>query len=106
YELNKDVRAQNLDDYDLTVTGAYNFGVVRVAAVYERLKYDVLSGGDLKRDLWGISGTIPMGPGTWYISWQRANDGKGSAADGSRVGGLGKGSDTNAHHGGITQTQY
>jgi len=104
YELNKDVRAQNVDDYDLTVTGAYNFGVVRVAAVYERLKYDVVTGGDLKRDLWGVSGTIPMGPGTWYISWQRANDGKGSSADGSRVGGLAKGSDTSSDNYEISYT--
>ncbi len=97
YEMNKDVRAPNLDDYDLTITGAYNFGVVRVAAVYERLKYDTPS-GDLKRDLWGISGTIPMGPGTWYVSYQRANDGKGSASDGARVGGLAKGSDTSSNN--------
>jgi predicted porin len=61
--------------------------------VYERLKYDTPS-GDLKRDLWGISGTIPMGPGTWFVSWQHANDGKGGAADGTRVAGLARGSDT------------
>jgi predicted porin len=93
YENNHEVRAPGLDDYDFTVTGGYNFGVVRVAAVYERLKYDTPT-GDLKRDLWGISGTIPMGPGTWYLSWQRANDGKGSAAEGQRVGGLARGTDT------------
>lgn len=99
WEMNKDVRGADLDDYDLTVTGAYNFGVVRVAALYERLKYDVLS-GDIKRDLWGLSGTIPMGPGTWYLSYQWAGNGKGSACDINdagclaRVGGLAKGSDT------------
>jgi predicted porin len=104
YENNKDVRGPNLDDYDLTVTGGYNFGVVRIAAVYERLKYDVVTGGDLKRDLWGVSGTIPMGPGTWYVSWQRANDGKGSSADGSRVGGLAKGSNTSSDNWEISYT--
>ena len=93
YELNKEVRAQDLDDYDFTITGGYNFGPVRVAAVYERLKYDTPT-GDLKRDLWGLSGTIPMGPGTWFVSWQHANDGKGGAADGTRVAGLARGSDT------------
>ena len=93
YELNKDVRAANLDDYDFTITGGYNFGPVRVAAVYERLKYDTPT-GDLKRDFWGISGTIPMGPGTWYAFYGKANDGKGGAADGTRVAGLAKGDST------------
>jgi predicted porin len=64
-----------------------------VAGLYERLKYDTPS-GDLKRDMWGISGTMPMGPGTWYAFFGRALDGKGSAADGTRVGGLAKGDDT------------
>jgi predicted porin len=96
YELNKDVRAPNLDDYDITITGAYNFGIVRVAAVYERLKYDTPS-GDLKRDFWGISGTMPMGPGTWYAFYGHAADGKGSAADGTRVGQLAKGADSSSN---------
>jgi predicted porin len=47
--------------------------------------------------MWGISGTMPMGPGTWYAFYGRANDGKGSAADGTRVGGLAKGSDTSSN---------
>src|SRR5512142_2101311 len=77
YESNQKVRGPDLNDYDFTITGGYNFGVVRVAGLYERLKYDTPT-GDLKRDMWGISGTIPMGPGTWYAFYGWAGDGKGS----------------------------
>jgi predicted porin len=103
YELNKKVRGPDLDDYDLTITGGYNFGIVRVAGLYERLDYDTPS-GSLKRDMWGISGTIPMGPGSWYLFYGKANEGKGSAADGERVSGLAKGSDTDAQHYEISYT--
>jgi predicted porin len=95
YERNVKVRAANLDDYDLTVTGGYNFGVVRPALVYERLDYDTPS-GSLKRDLWGVSLTAPIGPGAAYFFWGHAGDGKGSSADGTRVGGLTKGSQTSS----------
>jgi len=97
------VRGQNLDDTAISVTGGYNFGVVRVAAVYDHLKYDTPT-GDLKRDLWGISGTMPMGPGTWYAFYGKASDGKGSAADGTRVAGLAKGNDTQSQQYEISYT--
>lgn len=103
YESNQKVRGPDLNDYDFTITGGYNFGVVRVAALYERLKYDTPT-GDLKRDFWGISGTIPMGPGTWYAFYGWAGDGKGSAADGERVSGLAKGNDTRSQQWEISYT--
>src|SRR5438552_1572298 len=61
----------NADDYAFTVTGAYNFGVIRPALVYERLEYEVPQTGattstslaKLKRDLWCVSATAPIGPG-------------------------------------------
>ena len=96
FEQNQKVRGPDLNDTDITVAGGYNFGVVRVAAMYEHLKYDTPT-GDLKRDMWGISGTMPMGPGTWYAFFGHAGDGKGGAADGTRVGGLAKGSDTSTN---------
>ena len=95
FEQNRKVRGVDLNDTDITVTGGYNFGVVRLAGLYEHTKYETPS-GDLKRDMWGISGTIPMGPGTWYAFVGRALDGKGGAADGTRIGGLAKGGDTSS----------
>lgn len=101
FEHNKDVRGQGLDDTDWTVTGAYDFGTImqgfglRLAGVYERTKYDTPT-GDLKRDFWGVSGTIPLGGGKIYLFWGRANDGKGGAADGTAVGNIVKGADTRA----------
>jgi predicted porin len=91
----------NADDTDWTVTGGYDFGTLwggfglRLAAAYERTKYDTPT-GDLKRDFWGVSGTIPVGGGKIYLYWGRANDGKGGAADGTAVGNIVKGSDTKA----------
>src|SRR3954471_9528916 len=55
FESNQKLRAPDVNDTEITVTGGYNFGIVRVAAVYEYLKYDVtssLGGGDLKRNFW------------------------------------------------------
>ncbi len=96
FESNQKLRGQDLNDTDLTLTGGYNFGIVRVAGMYEYLKYDTPS-GDLKRNMWGVSGTMPMGPGTWYAFYGRAGDGRGSAKDGERVGGLYRGSDTGSN---------
>lgn len=96
FEANEDLRARNLDDYVWSGAAAYNFGFIRPAVVYERMKYDTPT-GDLKRDLWGASLTVPMGVGTWYAFYARAGDGKGGAANGTRVGGLAKGADTSSN---------
>ncbi|HEY1326063.1 MAG TPA: porin [Casimicrobiaceae bacterium] len=103
YERNVKVRGPDLSDYDWTITGAYNFGIVRPALLYERLKYDTPT-GDLKRDLWGASITAPIGPGVLYFFWGHAGDGNGSAADGERVGGLTKGNDTKSNQWEISYT--
>lgn len=93
FETNEKVRGPGLDDTDVTLTGGYDFGIIRPALVYEYIKYDTPT-GDLKRNFWGVSATMEMGPGTWYAFYGRADDGRGSAADGERVGGLTRGSDT------------
>ncbi|MEO8536342.1 MAG: porin [Betaproteobacteria bacterium] len=96
FERNQKVRGANLSDTDFTITGGYNFGIARAALVYEHLKYDTPS-GDLSRNFYGISGTMPMGPGTWYAFYGHAADGKGGAANGTRIAGLARGSDTGAN---------
>ncbi|TMH64124.1 MAG: porin, partial [Betaproteobacteria bacterium] len=53
-----------------------------------------LKRGDLKRDFWGVSATVPAGGGSIYAFWGRAGNGKGSADDGTAVGGLTKGADS------------
>jgi len=104
-EHNHKVRFADVNDTDWTITGAYDLGTImrgfglRLGAVYERTKYDVpasAGGGDLKRDFWGISGTVPLGGGNIYAFWGRAGKGKGSALDGVAVGGLVKGPDSKA----------
>lgn len=83
-------------DDAFTIAGSYDFGVAKVALVYEHLKYETPT-GDLKRDFWGISGVIPMGGGLWYVYYGRAGDGKGGASDSeTRINSLVHGSDSSA----------
>jgi predicted porin len=99
FERNYKVRAIGKYDDAFSVSGGYDFGVAnsafnfRLAGVYERLKYDTLV-GNLQRDFYGISAIAPAGGGLIYAFWGRANDGKGSAADGTQVGNLAKGPGT------------
>jgi predicted porin len=106
YERNNGVRAnpipggQPLNDYAFSVSGAYDFGPVRLGAIYEYLDYDTpqSDGGrySLTRGFWGVSATIPAGPGVVYAFYGQAGDGKGSAPPLTRVAGLAKGPETGA----------
>ena len=101
YEQNNKVRFANANDYALSVAGGYDFGTLangvglRIGAVYERLKYDTFT-GDLRRDFWGVSATVPVGGGSFYAFWGKAGNGTGGAVDGTQVGGLTKGPDSSA----------
>ncbi|MBS0321406.1 MAG: porin [Proteobacteria bacterium] len=105
YEANNKVRGPNLNDYDFSVAGAYNFGVFRLGGIYERLQYDVPT-GNVHRDYFGISGTFNLGPGQVYAYYAHAQDGSGSACDINEVGctralgavgGVAKGDNTGAN---------
>ena len=94
YELHDRIRGTPTDplsDRAFSVAGAYQFSVVRIGAVYERLNYDATQTTHLKRNLFGVSTTIDIGPGLFYAYVGRAGNGTGSAADGTRIGGLTKG---------------
>ena len=66
--------------------------------MYEHLKYETPT-GDLKRDMWGISSTIPMGGGLIYVYYGNAGDGKGGASDSeSRINSLVHGSDSGSQN--------
>lgn len=90
YEVHNSLRDGNaanpkLQDQAFTVAGAYNFGVIKVGAAYEQVKYDIpttVAGNvqDLKRNFWAISGTGNLGPGQYYLAYFKANGGTGSAA--------------------------
>ena len=95
--------ASKISSRSVSIAANWNFGIIKVGGVYERLDYDTPT-GSLKRNFWGISGTIPMGPGSWYLFYGRANDGKGGAADGERVAGLAKGSDTSSNQWEVSYT--
>jgi predicted porin len=78
YERNYRIRPTGPIDEALSLTGGYDFGTIasnvglRLAGVYERLKY------------------------TLYAFWGKAADGKGSAVDGTTIGALVKGPDTSS----------
>lgn len=82
------------NDDAVTIAGSYDFGILRLALMYEHLKYETPT-GDLKRDMWGISSTIPLGGGLIYVYYGDAGDGKGSASDSeSRINSLVHGADS------------
>jgi predicted porin len=86
----------NANDYDYTITAAYDFGTImktfglRVGIVYEHTNYQVqnldASTSNLTRNFWGVSGTVPIGGGTMYLFYGHAGNGSGSAPDGTTVG--------------------
>ena len=96
-------RGTALDDWAYSLAVAYDFGAIRVAGVWEQMKYDTPT-GTLKRDFLGVSGTFDIGPGQLYAWYGYADDGEGSAAAGERVGGLARGADTRARHYEISYT--
>jgi len=103
FEQNNKIRGANLTDQAFSVAGGYNFGIVRLGGVWERLDYDTPS-GNLKRDFWGVGLTGNFGPGQMYAFFGMGYDGKGSAATGTRVGAVTKGGDTGVNQWEISYT--
>jgi len=95
YQANEKLRGPDLNDWALSIAANWNFGIVKIGGVYERLDYDTPT-GSLTRNDWGISGTVPIGPGELFAFYGMANDGSGSAANGTRVGQIIKGNSTGA----------
>jgi predicted porin len=109
YEVHNNVRLgttanPKLQDQAFTVAGSYNFGIIKIGAAYEQIKYDVGTGGDLKRNFWAVSGTGNLGPGQYYIAYFKSNDGTGSSANGTRIGAVTKGDETGAQQWEISYT--
>jgi predicted porin len=116
YELHHNIRGTAtapLTDHAFSVAGLYQFSQFNIAAVYEKLDYDVTPTTNLKRDFWGVSSHINVGAnGKVFLFWGTASDGKGSAVDTpapivtpagittsnvSRVAGLAKGDNTGSN---------
>lgn len=107
YQLHHNIRGTTeapLSDSAFSIAAGYQFDGVRLGGVYERLRYDATPTTDLTRDFYGIGATIDAGPGLIFVYWGRAGEGKGSAANGSRVGGLVKGESTGASQWEISYT--
>ena len=63
YQWNEKLRGPSLNDYALSVAANWNFGVVKIGGVYERLDYDVLNNSDLTRNFYAISAHRADWPG-------------------------------------------
>lgn len=103
YEAHNKVRGSALSDNAFSVAANWNFGVAKIGGVYEMLDYDTPT-GSLKRNFWGVSATVPIGPGEMYALYSRAGDGTGGAVNGTTVGQLTKGSDTGASNWSVSYT--
>ncbi|MDR0247817.1 MAG: porin [Burkholderiales bacterium] len=93
YETNQEYRALDMNDHAYTLAAAYKFGMFRPAVVYEYLEYG-LANGKLKRNMYGASLTMDLGPGKLYGALLLAEKGKG--AEGARIGNISQGKDTGA----------
>jgi predicted porin len=103
YEAHNKVRGPSLSDWAFSAAANWNFGIVKIGGVFERLDYDTPT-GSLERNFYGISATAPIGPGELYAFWGQADDGKGGAANGTTVGQLTKGGGTGASQWEISYT--
>lgn len=103
YQWNEKVRGAALTDNATSIAANWNFGVVKIGGVYERLDYDTAT-GSLKRNFWGVSATAPVGPGEIYAFYGDAGDGSGGAANGTTVGKLTKGGSTGSSQWEISYT--
>lgn len=103
YEMNEKVRGMGLKDQAFSVAGNWNFGFMKLGGVFERLDYDTPT-GSLTRNFWGVSGTVPIGPGELYAFYGDAGNGGGGAANGTTVGQLTKGDSTGASQWSISYT--
>lgn len=112
YELNNRVRGPNQNDWALSVAGGYNFGLFRLGLVYQRLDYEQPGDlGHLTSNMYGVSGTIPVGPGTLFAYWGGASNGGSCGGNVNaagtavcRVGGVTNGGSDNAQQYSISYT--
>lgn len=90
----------NIKASDLRIGGSYDFKVVKVNALFDRvtLKSDSLNGGapalntsgaDLKQNVWGLGAIVPVGAGRIIGQFYKANDVNGTNNTGAKLYELG-----------------
>jgi predicted porin len=120
YEAHNKVRGPGLSDWAFSVAASWNFGIVKIGGVYERLDYDasygtanLALGGNITRNFWAISATAPIGPGELYAQYGNAGDGSSECkvvvagaqcVQANRIGQLASGGGTGASNWSISYT--
>ena len=102
YEANTKVRCNGCNDWAASIAANWNFGVVKVGGVFERIEYGFANNSDLTRNFWGVSLTAPVGPGELFFHYGDAGDGSGPA--GSKVGQVAAGDSTGAANWSVSYT--
>jgi predicted porin len=93
-----------LQDEAFSIAASWNFGPAKIAGVFEQVRYDIATGGDLKRNMYGAAVTWNLGPGQLYAMYGYAQDGEGSSLDNSQVGAVRKGDNTGAQQWEVSYT--
>ncbi|MDR0769786.1 MAG: porin [Burkholderiales bacterium] len=94
YKLGHAAAAGN-NDWETSLAVSYNFGPVTLAGLYEHLEYELNNGSDtLKRDLYGVAATVPVGAFKVFGYYGYADDAKGKTS--LQVGDIRGGHDTGA----------
>jgi predicted porin len=102
YEANTKVRCNGCNDWATSIAANWNFGIVKIGGVFERIEYGFANNSDLTRNFWGVSLTAPVGPGELFFHYGDAGDGSGPA--GSKVGQVAAGDSTGAANWSVSYT--
>ncbi len=102
YEANTKIRCNGCNDWAFSIAGNWNFGVVKIGGVFERIEYGFANNSDLTRNFWGVSATAPIGPGELFFHYGDAGDGSGPA--GAKVGQIAAGDNTGAANWSVSYT--
>lgn len=95
HERHLDYQVAGKSDFGYRGLVSYDFGVVSVAAFVDRTTYQ-LANGNLSRNAGSLGVAIPAGPGAIKLNYAVAQDGKGSAPVGTKVGAYVLGDKTDA----------
>ncbi|MCL2297495.1 MAG: porin [Proteobacteria bacterium] len=90
-----DAAASGNNDWATSFAVGYDFGFVTLSGLYEHLEYELNNGNDkLKRDLYGVTATVPIGSFKVFGYYGYADNAKGKES--LRVGDIRGGKDTGA----------
>ncbi len=86
WQQHKDFRGAGLTDSSWVASASWTSGPFLVQGAYSNFNYEIVGGGEVKRDNWLIGGAYAMGNHRFRLQYQEAGDTKGAVSSFSRVG--------------------